>query len=115
VVGVAEPLRTLTVSTTDAKYRARAAKVPRPFHNQHDLSQHLTGVASVVDEVAPKRLELMHELVPKTKMIGFLMNPLRSSPPLDGASVLSASRFVPLAPFPFASPCRFSHSAQEPG
>ena len=35
----------------------------------------LTGVASVVDEVAPKRLELMHELVPKTKMIGFLTNP----------------------------------------
>jgi len=40
---------------------------------------------------------------------------LRSSPPLDGASVLSASRFVPLVPFPFASPARFSRSIQEPG
>jgi hypothetical protein len=40
---------------------------------------------------------------------------LRSSPPLDGASVLSASRFEPLVPFPFASPPRFSRSVQEPG
>src|SRR6202011_5060784 len=33
---------------------------------------------------------------------------LRSSPPLSGASVLSASRLEPLAPFPLASPVRFS-------
>ena len=39
---------------------------------------------------------------------------LRSSPPLDGVSVLSASRFEPLVPFPFASPARFSRSIQEP-
>ena len=40
---------------------------------------------------------------------------LRSGPPLDGALVLSASRFEPLVPFPFASPHRFSRSIQEPG
>src|SRR4029077_11727915 len=40
---------------------------------------------------------------------------LRSSPPLSGASVLSASRLEPLAPFPLASPVRFSRSVQEPG
>jgi hypothetical protein len=40
---------------------------------------------------------------------------LQSSPPLTGASVLSASRLAPLAPFPLASPCRFSRSIQEPG
>ena len=40
---------------------------------------------------------------------------LQSSPPLDGASVLSASRFEPLVPFPFASSARFSRSVQEPG
>ena len=40
---------------------------------------------------------------------------LRSSPPLAGASVLSASRFEPLVPFPLASPSRFSRSVQEPG
>src|SRR6202035_5595215 len=37
---------------------------------------------------------------------------LRSSPPLGGASVLSASRFDPLAPCPLASPSRFSRSIQ---
>jgi hypothetical protein len=31
-----------------------------------------------------------------------------------GASVLSASRFEPLAPFPLPSPARFSRSVQEP-
>src|SRR6202049_680864 len=40
---------------------------------------------------------------------------LRGSPPLSGASVLSASRLEPLAPFPLASPARFSRSIPEPG
>src|SRR6202022_567343 len=40
---------------------------------------------------------------------------LRGSPPLSGASVLSASRLEPLAPFPLASPARISRSIQEPG
>ena len=40
---------------------------------------------------------------------------LRGSPPLSGASVLSALRLEPLAPFPLASPARFSRSLQEPG
>src|ERR1022692_4841836 len=39
---------------------------------------------------------------------------LRGSPSLSGASVLSASRLEPLAPFPLASPARFSRSIQEP-
>jgi hypothetical protein len=38
----------------------------------------------------------------------------RGSPPLSGASVLSASRLEPLAPSPLSSPVRFSRSAQEP-
>jgi hypothetical protein len=40
---------------------------------------------------------------------------LRGSPPLSSASVLSASRWEPLAPFPLASPIRFSRSVPEPG
>ncbi len=40
---------------------------------------------------------------------------LRGSPPLSGASVLSASRLEPLGPFPLASPARFSRSVPEPG
>ena len=39
---------------------------------------------------------------------------LRSSPPLTGASVLSALRFEPLVPFPLASPARFSRSVPKP-
>src|SRR5262249_24225339 len=39
---------------------------------------------------------------------------LRGSPPLSGASVLSASRLEPLAPFPLTSPARFSRSIPEP-
>src|SRR6266404_1044274 len=37
---------------------------------------------------------------------------LQGSPPLSGASVLSASRLEPLAPFPLPSPARFSRSVQ---
>src|SRR2546425_12039241 len=40
---------------------------------------------------------------------------LRGSPPLSGASALSASRLEPLEPFPLPSPARFSRSIQEPG
>src|ERR1700704_3267294 len=40
---------------------------------------------------------------------------LRGSPTHSGASVLSASRLEPLAPFPLPSPARFSRSIQEPG
>jgi hypothetical protein len=39
---------------------------------------------------------------------------LRGSPPLSDASVLSASRWEPLAPFPLASSARFSRSVPEP-
>ena len=37
---------------------------------------------------------------------------LQGSPPLSGASVLSALRLGPLGPFPLASPIRFSRSLQ---
>src|SRR5713226_2752499 len=40
---------------------------------------------------------------------------LRGSPPLPGASVLSASRLAPLVPFPLTSPARFSRSVRQPG
>jgi putative ABC transport system substrate-binding protein len=35
----------------------------------------LTGVASLVDEVGPKRLELLHELLPSATIVGLLINP----------------------------------------
>src|SRR5215470_4452437 len=39
---------------------------------------------------------------------------LRGSPPLSGASVLSASRLEPLVLFPLASPAKFSRSVRQP-
>jgi putative ABC transport system substrate-binding protein len=35
----------------------------------------LTGVAYINDEIAPKRLQLLHELIPAAKSIGMLVNP----------------------------------------
>jgi putative tryptophan/tyrosine transport system substrate-binding protein len=35
----------------------------------------LTGVAYINDEIAPKRLELLHEFIPAAKSIGMLVNP----------------------------------------
>jgi putative ABC transport system substrate-binding protein len=35
----------------------------------------LTGVAYLNDEIAPKRLELLHEFIPTAKSIGLLVNP----------------------------------------
>src|SRR5438128_8876901 len=40
---------------------------------------------------------------------------LRGSPPLVGASVLSASQGYHLGPFPLSSPARFSSSVRKPG
>jgi putative tryptophan/tyrosine transport system substrate-binding protein len=51
----------------------------------------ITGVASLVDEVAPKRLELMHELVPKTKTIGFLTNPSNPNAAIFAKDVQAAA------------------------
>ena len=51
----------------------------------------------------------------RSSSITELSSLLRGSPPLSGASVLSASRLEPLAPFPLASPVRFSRSIPKPG
>jgi putative tryptophan/tyrosine transport system substrate-binding protein len=37
----------------------------------------LTGVAYINDEIAPKRLELLHKLIPAAKSIGMLVNSAR--------------------------------------
>jgi putative tryptophan/tyrosine transport system substrate-binding protein len=60
------------------------ASLTRPGSN-------ITGVASLVDEVAPKRLELMHELVPKTKTIGFLTNPSNPNAAIFAKDVQAAA------------------------
>src|SRR3984893_2908904 len=53
----------------------------------------LTGVTSLIVEVAPKRLELLHELLPTAKVMGLLVNPAdRNLAQAQAREVLSAAR-----------------------
>ena len=44
------------------------ASLARPGDN-------ITGVAFLLSELAPKQVELLHEIVPKAAVIGFLVDP----------------------------------------
>src|SRR5262249_165349 len=59
---------------TDPVQLGLIASLSRPGGN-------MTGVITLALEVGPKRLELLHELVPTTKTIALLVNP--ASPPLS--------------------------------
>jgi putative ABC transport system substrate-binding protein len=53
----------------------------------------LTGATSLIVEVAPKRLELLHELLPTAKVMGLLVNPAdRNLAQIQTREVLSAAR-----------------------
>ena len=67
-----------------------------------------TGTFTLSDSQPCRLLTSLHGHYPASSL-------LRGSAPLTGASVLSASRFKPLVPFPSASPARFSRSVREPG
>ena len=47
------------------------ASISRPGGN-------VTGVTQLTEEVAPKRVELAHELIPAARDVGFLINPRNS-------------------------------------
>jgi putative ABC transport system substrate-binding protein len=49
-----------------------SASLNRPNRN-------LTGVTSLGAELGPKRLELLHEMIPSAKSFGFIVNPNRSA------------------------------------
>jgi hypothetical protein len=103
---------------------------PREFHPEPltdpdlNLSIH---PARAIDRRLPPSVELRAPPVASWPDSSSMTRPLRSttitaassllrgSPPLSGASVLSALRLAPLGPFPLASPARFSRSLQEPG
>ncbi|MGA7735568.1 MAG: ABC transporter substrate binding protein, partial [Pseudolabrys sp.] len=53
----------------------------------------ITGVTSLIVEVAPKRLELLHELLPTAKAMALLVNPAdRALAQAQAREVLSAAR-----------------------
>jgi putative ABC transport system substrate-binding protein len=52
----------------------------------------LTGVASLVDEIGPKRLELVHELLPTTSVFAVLVNPTGPAAETMSRDMQSAAR-----------------------
>jgi len=87
----------IAATSTPAAFAAKAATTtPIVFTTSSDpvqfglvtsLSQpggNLTGVAELDVEVAPKRLELLHELLPMAKVMALLVNP--TSPTADAQS-----------------------------
>ena len=66
-----------------------------------------TGTFTLSDSQPCRLLTLLGGHYPASSL-------LQGSAPLSGASVLSASRLAPLAPFPLPSPARFSRSVREP-
>jgi putative ABC transport system substrate-binding protein len=52
----------------------------------------LTGVASLVDEIGPKRLELVHELLPTTSVFAVLINPKSPAAETISRDAQSAAR-----------------------
>jgi putative ABC transport system substrate-binding protein len=52
----------------------------------------LTGVSSLNVELDPKRFELLHELVPKAKVVGLLVNPTNRNAAILSRDLQSAAR-----------------------
>jgi putative tryptophan/tyrosine transport system substrate-binding protein len=52
----------------------------------------LTGVASLVDEIGPKRLELVHDLLPTTSVFAVLVNPTSPAAETVSRDAQSAAR-----------------------
>jgi ABC-type uncharacterized transport system substrate-binding protein len=56
----------------------------------------LTGITSLNVEMEPKRLELLHELVPAATVIAALVNPAGPNAEVQSTSLLAASRSLGL-------------------
>jgi putative ABC transport system substrate-binding protein len=56
----------------------------------------LTGVSSLNVELDPKRLELLHELVPKAKVVGLLVNPTNRNAEILSRHLHAAARTLGL-------------------
>jgi putative ABC transport system substrate-binding protein len=52
----------------------------------------VTGVTNIVSQLVPKRVELLHELLPKAGIVGFLLNPNAPNAEPDTANAQAAAR-----------------------
>ena len=88
--------------------RAATATIPIVFQGGFDpvalgfvasLSRpggNITGASSLAIEVGPKRLELLHELVPAAKIVGLLVNPTNPSSEIQSKDLQAAARALGL-------------------
>ena len=65
------------------------ARLNRPSGN-------VTGISFLLNALAAKRLELLHELVPSARVIGFLVNPTNPSYQIEQRDVQEAARLLGL-------------------
>ena len=66
----------------------------------------ITGVTPLNDELAPKLLELLHEMVPKAAIIGYLINP-------NNATSANLSRQIQAAERPIGQRVHILHASSE--
>ena len=104
---VKRPVTVIAAVTTPAALAAQAATTTIPIvfeagsdpvrlglvTNLNRPGGNITGVTSLIVEVAPKRLELLHELLPTAKAMALLVNPAdRALAQAQAREVLSAAR-----------------------
>jgi putative ABC transport system substrate-binding protein len=75
------------VTGTDPIKLGLVASLNRPGSN-------ITGVSFLVNTLVAKQFEVLHEAVPKTALIGYLVNPTYTNAEADTRSVLAAAEVV---------------------
>ena len=56
----------------------------------------VTGVTNIVSQLGPKRVEVLHELLPKAEIVGFLLNPNNPYAEPETANMQAAARSLGL-------------------